>query len=243
MLYWVPPDKQIDVVGQHEGSWVVQGLGKAQPKGEPVTKQWKNPVMWQWFQLNFGQSVLVKRYPEARMLDKALIPTEYTTEIKGHDRISIKTKPSGFTSVSNYIKSLDINSAVNKCIESDFKEQVIGAMLAQLAKQDNGIEKAVSFSGVIARQLIVRSGKYSSNIELQNRIIDYLRNQEEMRIVPNPHGSAIYAKFLSKILQVPLSNLLDEIIALEQQGKIRVLRTVRDMSNPSLRLNENKTTL
>jgi ADP-ribosylglycohydrolase len=69
LLFWKAPGPEIDYIGRIDHNWAVVGLGKASPLGEPHRKATVEDSFWQWFQLEFGQDVLLK----CRTLPQAVV--------------------------------------------------------------------------------------------------------------------------------------------------------------------------
>ena len=60
LIHWQAPRTEIDMLGLRNGEWFVAGLGQARPLWESVEKHGKSPMVWQWFELDCGQHVLLK---------------------------------------------------------------------------------------------------------------------------------------------------------------------------------------
>lgn len=65
LLFWVPPQSQLDCVGEVDGVPALAGLSPLGPVGEPIASQ---NAVWQWAQTDYGASVLVKQRRELRPL-------------------------------------------------------------------------------------------------------------------------------------------------------------------------------
>ena len=61
LLHWYAPETQADaLVSVEGGGFWVDGLGRGEPLGEPIASP--DPrFMWQWFKLDIGQTLLIKR--------------------------------------------------------------------------------------------------------------------------------------------------------------------------------------
>ena len=168
MLYWKPSRTQLDVVGQYKERWIVQGLGEARP-GEIVARQGgKYPCTWQWFCLEFGQSILVRRRTKPRAFTRDNLQLNITTQ--GSDanastsvvqmrKEGVNTHMSKQNELWNKGERTDIREtpdltvdvATDNSIRSDFQEEVVGRMLMKLAEQEDGIEKSIAFAAIIAK--------------------------------------------------------------------------------------------
>lgn len=176
MLYWRPARTKIDVVGQYNGKWVVLGLGEANPMKTVAEKGGKYPSTWQWFCLEFGQTILVKRRPKPKNFTKDLLPVKITTkEIKdkGTKVSDEKYKEDMKKQVlkekelwdegkfANIHEELDftIEIATDNAIRSGFKDELVGQILMKLAEQEDGIEKSIAFAAIIAKAKQARMKK------------------------------------------------------------------------------------
>ena len=62
LMHWEAPRSRADSLMQTEhGALFVSGLGLAEDMGKPVLKDSKRRFRWQWVQLEFGQTLLIKR--------------------------------------------------------------------------------------------------------------------------------------------------------------------------------------
>ena len=73
LLRWSAPKTQADALfGVEDGEYWVDGLGKGEPKSQPIVSP--DPgFMWQWFKLEFGQTLLIKR---RKVLATKISPTQ-----------------------------------------------------------------------------------------------------------------------------------------------------------------------
>lgn len=65
IMRWEPPAAQVDAIGFFEGGLALRGLGLVDAIGDPRET---GDNIWQWFRLDFGQSVLTKRRRQPRRL-------------------------------------------------------------------------------------------------------------------------------------------------------------------------------
>ncbi|MBA7682236.1 hypothetical protein ES703_90585 [subsurface metagenome] len=182
MLYWRPGRTQLDVIGKYNGKWYVQGLGEAEPMEIVAEKGGKYPSIWQWFRLEFGQTVLVKRRPKPKTFTKDCLPVKITTkEIKNKDTIVSDQKYRKDVKEMSKQKELwdkeklaniheepdfTIDIATYNSINSGFKEEVVGQMLMKLAEQKDGIEKSIAFAAIIAK---AKQARMKKGGEIENR--------------------------------------------------------------------------
>lgn len=168
LLYWQPPSSQLDAMGCHEGKWFLQGLGEADPVGDPIERGGKNPIVWQWFRLKFGQSVLMKRRKSLRPVPAHSLPVSPdkgdpgSTQSKGGARRS-ESAPDERTHAQPQLWDvgrhgpeegktyITIDAAAELCARSGWRTDLVGEMLLKLAAQDRGVEKAIGFAAIAAR--------------------------------------------------------------------------------------------
>lgn len=174
LLYWEPPNTNLDTIGQYDGKWMLKGIGSAEPISSPIRgKKGKYPGIWQWFKLQFGQTVLVKRRSQVIRFDQdaipvRIVPSKVSTKADFQiERISGRkpTMQGGLWdkySVDSQVNhAITVENATNTVIESGFRKDVIGSMLLQLAEQRDGIDKCVAFAAIIAKLRQARSKKRS----------------------------------------------------------------------------------
>jgi ADP-ribosylglycohydrolase len=134
LIHWHPPVAEIDVVGVRNGEWFVAGLGKATPVWEAVEKGGKAPTVWQWFVLDCGQHLLLKRRPEPHGVQDADLPFSSDTVKKG--------------------LSMSAREALERAVASALDPREVGDLLLQLARQDD--ESAAAFASMVVGE--IRSG-------------------------------------------------------------------------------------
>jgi len=182
MLYWQPPQTQLDVVGKYKDKWIVRGLGEATPKDIVSKKGSRDSTVWQWFHLEFGQNVLLKRRQTPKAVEEESLPVKNVSifnkgelGISKQSHVTIdKTKSMGpqkelWQGVTTEIRkgerklqsegTITVDVATDMCIQSDFEKSIVGEMLMRLSEQENGIEKAIGFAAIIAKAKQVRMKK------------------------------------------------------------------------------------
>ena len=63
LLQWQAPKTQLDAIGLVSNDMAIAGLGIATPKEKEYRGRSKSDFFWQWFELDYGQSVMCKRRP------------------------------------------------------------------------------------------------------------------------------------------------------------------------------------
>lgn len=176
MLYWKPNRTQLDVIGQYKGKWVVDGLGEAIPIRTVAEKGGKYPSTWEWFRLEFGQTILVKRRTKPKTFTGERLPVKITSQkVKKEPAVitdqkygkRVEKQMSKQTELWDKEKSVNtreekgitIDIATENSIQSGFKREVVGEMLMKLAEQKDGIEKSIAFAAIIAKAKRARMKK------------------------------------------------------------------------------------
>jgi hypothetical protein len=158
----------LDVIGIVGDRFAVAGLGFAAVKDSEYKSQNKDATVWQWLELEFGQSILVKRRENPRPLPPYNLPmktvasnliTKTSAKLKQHQQSSGANNHTGDYMDAHERVSAD-NSTVDKltsdAIESGFNEELIGKHLLSLATYPDGIEKAIAYASIIAKARMVR---------------------------------------------------------------------------------------
>lgn len=168
MLYWKSPAKQLDAIGKYNSKWAMQGLGEVVPMEIVAKKEGRNPVTWQWFGLEYGQTILVKRRAKPKIFTKNCLPVKIASEkIKTKAKVTFsreneknmgnrKSKQpelwDGDKPINSHTEEkVTIDIATDNVIRSGFQEEMAGKMLMKLVEQNDGIEKAIAFSAIIAK--------------------------------------------------------------------------------------------
>lgn len=176
MLYWKSPAKQLDTIAKYNGKWVAQGLGEVTPAEIAAKKEGSNPVVWQWFCLEYGQTILVKRRAKPKTFTEECLPVRITTqgiETKARVVCSRKDKQNMGNKISKQAElwgeeklvnshneeNMTVDTATDKVICSGFEEEIVGKMLMKLVEQKDGIEKSIAFAAIIAKAKQARMKK------------------------------------------------------------------------------------
>jgi hypothetical protein len=149
------------------------------PLGSEYLKRDKNPIIWQWFKLHFGQNVLLKRGPNVDSIDEKLLPSTQKTQgslvdnkigyldsqqqkkiPKTESETQKLRQPSLWDNHQyfNNIEKYEITpeKAADIVVKNKFKVNDIGSLLLKLASQENGEEKSMLFAKLIAKARIAR---------------------------------------------------------------------------------------
>jgi hypothetical protein len=158
LLYWRPPKARTDIVGKFLGEWVVAGLGEAKALDELTLARKQKGEVWQWFELNFGQNLLIKRREPSRPLSKESVPlrigssTHPRRNAMGHQTDLGLAAASPITDAMLPVgRKVGIDEATDLAIKSGFDPNVVGTLLMKIAEGDDAIEKSVAYAAIIAK--------------------------------------------------------------------------------------------
>ncbi|CUA99472.1 ADP-ribosylglycohydrolase family protein [Comamonas thiooxydans] len=159
-LYWQPPKTTLDVVGSENDKFVVAGLGEAEPLGDVyLTRQ--GDTSYQWFRLEFGQTILCKRRVKIRKFrsDEKVIKNvvEKLPAKESRDLFNNDSLESNVAEKFNFEeKSPSLDVATDIAIKSNFDPEIVGRYLLLLAQGESGIELSVAFAAIVAKAKIAR---------------------------------------------------------------------------------------
>ncbi len=178
LLYWQPPISQIDGIGKNNGQWVIRGFGKVEPFGEIIEQKSKYQTVWQWFRLEFGQSILARRRYEPPEISEKYLPVKLSSSqnpIMQQDKQTVfdkqkqqlSPKQQGLWDKGHYFKEqlnadnqdISIETAVETTLKSGLKPDTIGLMITKLAPQETGIEKCIAYVAIIAKYVQMKTPK------------------------------------------------------------------------------------
>ncbi|MEM9488634.1 MAG: ADP-ribosylglycohydrolase family protein, partial [Myxococcota bacterium] len=170
LLHWQPPEVRLDAMGMLGDRMVLAGFGAVTPVSDPITRQ---ETCWQWVELRFGQRILVKRRKDLPELDPALLPArvEKTMAASGLERqqeLFVLHPPRAgqaspmrppneyYLSDSAHLRhstELSVDAAYEQAARARFKASVVGELLRALSMQSSGVDRAVAFSALVAKEL------------------------------------------------------------------------------------------
>lgn len=179
LLYWQAPKNALESVGKVDDRILLAGIGFLTPKG--VGFPAKSPgTVWQWYQLDFGQTVLCKRRDTLRNLPKDIWPSSKApinleasppvvsplTSPRVKEGEAVLTRdlfdatPIEERHDENVRKSLD--ELTDLAIRSGFDRSLIGEQLLVLSEGERAIEDAIAYSVIIAKAWRARAKKRMS---------------------------------------------------------------------------------
>lgn len=167
LLYWQPPKTALDAVFMQNGKLTLAGLGTVKPISDEFTSNQKGTV-FQWYALEFGQTVLCKRRAELKNISS-------TTGLKSSQVPTVnvlvkpdppKVKPAHVTNTGDMFKQpvsvetalgsapntrLTLDQLTDAAIRSEFNAKLIGEHLLDLSEQENGIELAIGYVAIVVK--------------------------------------------------------------------------------------------
>jgi hypothetical protein len=170
LLYWQPPINMLDTVGVKDSQWMVSGLGIASPLEDSIPQRGNSPGVWQWFRLNFGQHVLVKRRERPKEMSSELLPFDGAafkeaggngSEPKRSQSTSRPYQDSiNKSAIKNKLESpadeLSVDDATDRAIKSNFDPETVGATLLELANGSYGVDRAIAYAAIVSKAKIAR---------------------------------------------------------------------------------------
>lgn len=178
---WQSPQTQSDtLVKNKDGRYHIIGLGQVIPL---KSGSWKNKSYeWQWMQLEYGQTVLVKskigdiKLAEQAQLrendippknDRILEQIDKPRESQQHGEMkkvsqsitnSYKYEQSNFDYEHTESDNLDLDDITTNLIKNGFSEREVGHYLIKLADK-KGLDACVAFAAIIGKAFITRKKK------------------------------------------------------------------------------------
>jgi len=154
---WRPPNSNIDTIGKLRDDWYMPGLGRVTEEEELPPRKEDNGTIWQWFKLEFGQSILVKRRANVRALKDDVLPVRKIMQdtavqpVQGRMDDVIDGSQTKDSKVVNENQATTLDAATDQIIRGEFDNAEIGKLLKQLAVQEAGLEKVIAYASIVAK--------------------------------------------------------------------------------------------
>lgn len=178
LLYWQAPKTALDCVGSTNGNYALAGFGGLSVLSEEFGATQKGTV-WQWFQLDFGQTIVCKRRSSPKSLPRTDSKVTASKQIKTLESLSMREKKAqpASTLVGNDLFSsttspapsngldsdapLSLDQLTDSVIRSNFEPSAIGQAMLRICSEENAIELSLAFSAIIvkARRARMRKGQ------------------------------------------------------------------------------------
>lgn len=171
LLYWQLPKSPLDMLGRVDDSLGLYGLGRVEPIGDVYPTR-QSGTCYQWFRLEFGQTVLCKRRTELRQMSSTAVPSSPDDASIGtpSNQISQSELPDLFDrvqkapappSIARTTQGLTVDFASDEVIQANFNATMIGKHLLKLAEETGGLELAVAFAAIVVKARRARLKKGS----------------------------------------------------------------------------------
>jgi ADP-ribosylglycohydrolase len=178
LLYWLPPKTALDCVGLKQDVYELAGFGKLIPLSEEFPAIQKGTV-WQWFKLDFGQTIVCKRRSSPKALSITNSKVTASKQMKANESRSSmddRGKPTSpprendlFSTITTPVRHsiavdkeapFSIDQLTDSVIRSNFEPSSIGQAMLRLCDEENAIELSLAFSAIIvkARRARMRKG-------------------------------------------------------------------------------------
>nr|WP_282189005.1 ADP-ribosylglycohydrolase family protein [Azospirillum sp. SYSU D00513] len=184
LFSWQAPTTQSDGVGKIEDGLAIAGLGKIEVFGE----RWiSGNFSWQWARLPFGQTVLCKMKSEmagvvpaynlppleqgksrsasksqdAGVLHQEKLPLNVSEHFK-KEELDLRSLPNAALSHNGRLqKGRTLDMITDEVIRNNFDERVIGVCFLECLNSEEGIERAMAFSAILAKAHLARNRRNS----------------------------------------------------------------------------------
>jgi ADP-ribosylglycohydrolase len=176
LLYWQPPKTPLDAVANHSGETVLSGLGLLQSMGDVHHSTQKGPE-YQWFRIDFGQTVLCKRRAVLKKLSETSLPGQPMVQGRSDVR-KIVPRITAQAEVTpqmedmfnqnltidsrNEENAFSLDHVTDLAIRSNFDPRLIGEQLLRFADSDKSLELAIGYAAIIVKAKRARRNKSSS---------------------------------------------------------------------------------
>jgi ADP-ribosylglycohydrolase len=168
-LKWKPPRTLADAVGATEdGGLAVAGLGPVVETDGEYSLDSKDSSVYQWMTLAHGQTILIKRRRQPKSLPPGALPVQRPTRSSGGNRDrqaplfdqGSAARPDQTEDVAQTSAESDLEAALQRVIDADFDERVVGHELLRFAQlRKRSYERASDFAVAVTTALRARRGK------------------------------------------------------------------------------------
>jgi ADP-ribosylglycohydrolase len=172
LLRWTPPRTQLDVVGKVNGALAVAGLGHVIHQDERV---YRGPraadEVWQWLQLELGETILVKRRAEPRPLPESARPmtsAHRPTLQVAPEQTELFQEPREDGMRADAVRQLyetsagppmTLHEATKLAWSAQLDPEIVGSILLELAKREDGVELAIGFAAIVSKAVKTQSDR------------------------------------------------------------------------------------
>ena len=152
------------------------------PDGRQYDVRGKNAAVWEWYRLEFGQTILAKRRPNPRPIPKENLPEPPLPPTRArvldplqerrprqqeskdlfsatNQRLPVMNHRPGRQQAGTGTKSPNLDELTRQIISSGFDPQVVGQQLLDFANDPDGIEQAIGFAAILIKAKRARRNK------------------------------------------------------------------------------------
>ena len=170
---WTAPKALLDTLIKGKDGLELRGLGAGTSIMEPIPADSRRENSWQWFALQFGQSILVKQrgcglavQQKDRVMEVQELPFHANVVESGMEPILQARQPSvigagereaiharvneQLLSESN-ARGMTLDAMTQEAIRSGFDERLIGRHILDFAVDPDGVEKAIAYAAIILK--------------------------------------------------------------------------------------------
>jgi hypothetical protein len=172
LLTWKAPRTQLDAVSKINGRFLVSGLGFAEALPREYLGKGKTAPIWQWFRMHYGQTILLKRREEIRVIESDKALNAHSSDVDRIDDanqrslfdvpLNVEDRPKMRATTAVKRQVADIHQLTRQAIESRFDPLIIGRHLLALAREEDGIERCIAYAAIIAK---ARRARLESSLE------------------------------------------------------------------------------
>lgn len=155
LLRWVAPQTQADALVEGQtGELIVEGLGRATDIGRPVIRTPRGDFAWQWVQVSFGQTLLIKRRTELRSLSptNGLAPAPSPPTTTRSRPAEKQVGPTASKSQRPRDRGVDLDSAVEHARQHIDDDEKLGYTVRRVAR-DGSLAELVALVSAIRQDL------------------------------------------------------------------------------------------
>ena len=149
LLHWIAPRTRSDAVGlTRDGGLSVRGLGRAEEKSEPIPSP-RSGFMWQWLQLETGQTLLIKRRTKLTRDEEVLSRIEDPPREETERGIVEPAPQTDSVTQSGRAGGLNLQRAPNYIEDHNADDKIVGRALRQIVTKGTPAEIAGFTAGLI----------------------------------------------------------------------------------------------
>ena len=161
LLHWKPPRTQQESVVLGDKGLEVLVLGKVAVEQQKFEVRANDPILWQWLQLESGQTILAKRRrrpPHMNNYQLPFVPIPPVDQVVGNreanqTQLSLPPVPS---TKRDFSRVPSVDDLTKQAIRAQFDPKMIGEHLLLLSSCSDGIERAVAYAAIIAKARLAR---------------------------------------------------------------------------------------